>query len=49
VKTTNSMMMTKKTTSKFESCRSLSTSSFKFRFLSSSISDRLFVASSKSR
>jgi DsbC/DsbD-like thiol-disulfide interchange protein len=49
MKTTNSMMMTKETTSKFESCKSLSASSFKFKFLSSSTSDRFLVVSSKSR
>ncbi len=45
VKTTKLTMMTKKTTTlMFESCRSLSTSSLKFRFLSSSTNDR-FVSS----
>ncbi len=49
VKTTNSMMMTRRTTSTFESCRSLLINNFKFRFLSSSTSDRLLVFSSKSK
>ncbi len=41
------MMTRKTTTSTFEQCRSLSASSLKFRFLSSSTSDRL--VSSRSR
>jgi hypothetical protein len=45
MKMTKSTMMTKRTTtSMFESCKSLLTSNLKFRFLSSSISDR-FVSS----
>jgi hypothetical protein len=41
-------MMTKETTtSTFESCRSLSTSNLKFRFLSSSTSDRFVSSRSK--
>ncbi len=48
MKMTKLTMMTKKTTtSTFEQCKSLSKSSLKFRFLSSSTSDRL--VSSKSR
>ncbi len=41
------MMTKEKTTSTFESCRSLSTSSLKFKFVSSSISDRLVSSRSK--
>jgi adenine-specific DNA methylase len=49
-KTTMLMMMTMKITlSMFESCRSLSANSFKFRFLSSSTRSRLFVVLSRSR
>ncbi len=48
MKMTKLTMMTKRmTTSTFEQCRSLSASSLKFRFLSSSTSDRL--VSSRSR
>ncbi len=48
MKMTKLTMITRKTTtSTFESCRSLSTSSLKFRFLSSSTNDRLVSSRSK--